>query len=545
MQWLGFLKTTKLWVRVMVPVSAMVMVVMGILTAMLVRHQHKIVNEQIQRQNIMLADTIEGAIFEALATGDNTSVRSQFRQLGSKLSKIKVFIYDFNGNIAFSTDPDAISHHLESQLGQGPVIDALKNMLQNGQQDNHNWQVSISGQPFSVVSLPITNQQRCFHCHGATRKVLGGITVATSTAAARDAIAKGRNRSIMLSFGGLLVLVGTIYLLFLFLVNRPVKIILDAAQRLGQGDFTVKLEQQSQDEIGHIAHRINQVTATLRQTFRQVLENGNRLATSAKDLASISEQLTSSAAATSETTNTVAAAMEQTSTNISAVAGSAGQLSATVDEIAQNSGNSRKIIDKAVSQAKQISSIIEELGQAAHDIDEVTDAIRDISEQVNLLALNATIEAARAGEAGKGFAVVAQEIKDLAKQTAEATNKADEKLHWMQVKATETYEEIRGITQVIEEADQAMNTIAAAVQQQSAATAEISSNVTQASEGLEEVNQNVSQSATASAQVAREITRASEETNHIAGNSRQVAAKADDLSHLADELKAAMTVFKV
>lgn len=110
------------------------------------------------------------------------------------------------------------------------------------------------------------------------------------------------------------------------------------------------------------------------------------------------------------------------------------ELFKTISEIAESSSKAKSVIDNATSSFLNVSEVVQELGQAAKEIDVVTDSIRDVSEQVDLLALNATIEAARAGDAGKGFAVVAQEIKELAKQTASATNNADEKLRWMQSK---------------------------------------------------------------------------------------------------------------
>jgi methyl-accepting chemotaxis protein len=164
---------------------------------------------------------------------------------------------------------------------------------------------------------------------------------------------------------------------------------------------------------------------------------------------------------------------------------------------------------------------MDQLGAAANSIGKVIETITDISEQVNLLALNATIEAARAGEAGKGFAVVANEIKELAKQTAAATQDIKEKIEGIQGTTSMTVGQITEITQVINDVNDVVGNIATAVEQQSAATKEIATNVAQASQGIQEVNENVNQSSSVSGEISRDIAGVSVSMNEMSTSSSQ------------------------
>ena len=186
-----------------------------------------------------------------------------------------------------------------------------------------------------------------------------------------------------------------------------------------------------------------------------------------------------------------------------------------------------------------------ELGLAAEEIGVVTETIRAISDKTDLLAMNATIEAARAGEAGKGFAVVANEIKELAKKTAESTEDISRRLQGIQKTTGLTVAEIQEVGQVIHQLDEIVNAIATAVSQQKSATAEISENIGQTSLGIQEVNVNVSQTSLAAGQVAQEISDVNESANEISNSSAQVQQSATELSRLAEQLKEMIRKFKV
>jgi methyl-accepting chemotaxis protein len=188
---------------------------------------------------------------------------------------------------------------------------------------------------------------------------------------------------------------------------------------------------------------------------------------------------------------------------------------------------------------------MEQLGQSAQAIGKVTETITEISSQTNLLALNATIEAARAGAAGKGFAVVATEIKELAKQTAAATEDIKSKISSVQGSAGSAIADIQKITAIIGEVGHLVSSIATAIEEQAVVTKDVAGNVAQASTGVQSANEQVAQTATVSRSMAREISIVASTTGDIRLGGEQVQASAAALSQLGEELRMMVAQFKV
>jgi methyl-accepting chemotaxis protein len=369
------------------------------------------------------------------------------------------------------------------------------------------------------------------------------------------------NQLLRLQIGG--VFIGICCMLFSFFTVRDIINRLDKVKefstRLGTGDFTVKAGFSSNDELGDIGRNLDEMAANLKEMISAIMNNADDLNRASSDLFSISSQMsgeadevsnnsTAVAAAAEEMSsnmNSVAEATEEASTNVSLVAAASEEMTAVINEIAQNTEKARSITAKAVSEAKSASDKVGDLGKAAQDIGKVTETITDISEQTNLLALNATIEAARAGEAGKGFAVVANEIKELARQTAEATGEIKNRVTGIQDSTEGTVSQIGQITKVVNDINEIVSTIATAVEEQSVTTKEIASNVAQASHGIAEVTENVAQSSTVAGEIARDIAEVDHSAKEISNSGSQVNLSAEELSRLADQLKEMVGQFRV
>ena len=331
----------------------------------------------------------------------------------------------------------------------------------------------------------------------------------------------------------------------------------DLAQ--GEGDLTTRLQVYGQDEIGQLSIRFNEFMDKLHEMIRDIAKGVDTLSSSSTELSAISQQMSAGAEQTSGKSETVAtaaeemstnmnsvsAAMEQSTTNTNMVASAAEEMTATINEIAQNAEKARGISDQAVDRTRGAGDQMSELGRAAQAIGKVTETITEISEQTNLLALNATIEAARAGEAGKGFAVVANEIKELAKQTAEATLDIKQQIDGIQSSTGTTVETIEQIGQVINNVNEIVSTIATAVEEQSVSTQEIADNITQVSSGIAEVNENVAQSSAVAGEITESITEVNQASSEMANSSSQVRLSAEELSQLAEQLNGMVSRFKI
>ena len=253
------------------------------------------------------------------------------------------------------------------------------------------------------------------------------------------------------------------------------------------------------------------------------------VSSAAENLNTSSTTMSAAADQASSQSATVAAASEEAAANVQTVASAADELSSSIQEISRQVADSTRIASDAVDEVETTTEMVQGLTQAAARIGEVINLITDIAEQTNLLALNATIEAARAGDAGKGFAVVASEVKNLANQTAKATDEISQQIAGIQSATRNSATAISGISSTIGRMNEITSSVAAAVEQQGAATTEIARNVDQASAGTRDVSSNI-----------QGVTTAVSETATV---SRQIQEAANDLSSQSAQLKSSVTAF--
>ncbi len=269
----------------------------------------------------------------------------------------------------------------------------------------------------------------------------------------------------------------------------------------------------------------------LAETVKQVANNAQSVASAAEELSATAQQLSSNSEETTAQSGVAAAAAEQISKNVGTVATSAEEMNASVREIAKNASQAARVASEAVHVAQVTNTTVAKLGDSSMEIGKVIKVITSIAQQTNLLALNATIEAARAGEAGKGFAVVANEVKELAKQTAAATEDISRKIEAIQGDTKSAVGAIDQISQIINQINDIQNTIASAVEEQTATTNEIARNAAEAARGTDEIARNVTS-----------VSQAARSTSEGAGNTLNAAA---ELARLAAELQRVVEAAKV
>ncbi len=294
---------------------------------------------------------------------------------------------------------------------------------------------------------------------------------------------------------------------------------------LASGDLTVAAEKQYAGDFEEFKKSVNTLGIQVRNAMQQIGQNTQSLVAAADQLNQLSQQMTASADETATQANVVSAASEQVSKNVQTVATGADEMGASIKEIAKNTGEATRIATSAVTTAESTNATIQKLGQSSAEIGQVIKVITTIAQQTNLLALNATIEAARAGEAGKGFAVVANEVKELAKETAKATEDISQKIETIQSDTKEAVSAIGQISSVINQINDIQNTIASAVEEQTATTNEISRNLAEAAKGGMDITRNIS----GVAEAARSTTNGAGETQKSAKGLERMAAELQEL----------------
>ncbi len=394
-----------------------------------------------------------------------------------------------------------------------------------------------------------------------------GVLVTDETAtmlAKTKKIESNTNSEILWIAIGFVVIFGITLTVSLIMANRITRSIRRVADTLkdiseGEGDLSHRIEVVSNDEIGEMAAYFNQFIEKLGGIIFRITGTAASVAASSAELSSVSSEtaqnvqtmtgktsmVAAAAEASSVNTTSVAASMEQASINLSSVASATEEMSATIGEIAANSERARAISTDAGQQSSSVTALMKQLGQAAQEIGMVTETITNISSQTNLLALNATIEAARAGAAGKGFAVVANEIKELARQTADATGNIKSRIGGVQQSTGNAITVIEKITAVIFEVGQLVTSIASAIEEQSVVARDVAGNIAQASMGVQDANERVAQMASASRAMAEDIADVDTAAVNIRSGGEQVQASAIELSNLADRLNTLVGQFKV
>ncbi|MBF0226768.1 MAG: methyl-accepting chemotaxis protein [Desulfobacterales bacterium] len=342
-------------------------------------------------------------------------------------------------------------------------------------------------------------------------------------------------------------------------ITRPIYSAIKGIIKVADGDLTTRIKVKTKDEVGQLASSFNLFVQKLQGIIKDFNDKAISLNLSSKDLSNLSSIMSKGVKEISQKSDTVASSakemsgnmsfiaesMDKVSNNINTVADSVKQTTSTINNIATNSEKANKFTKNAVLDVKNAVGKIETQGIAAQEIGNVTETITDISEQTNLLALNATIEAARAGDYGKGFGVVANEIKELSRQTAEATSEIKTKVSGIQSSFSETARQIHKIESSINDVNELVSSIAGSVEEQSLTTKSISEHIDEVSNSIGSVNKNVSNGSNFVEIIAKDISEVNVSLKDLFASSSKVSKNADELLLLSDVIKEMVNKFKM
>ena len=387
--------------------------------------------------------------------------------------------------------------------------------------------VAKGGNEYADRATPITE---------AIKKPLGEIAdsfAATITLNTDEMNAQTRSMDLSMGITTLLALaIGISVAVFLSRsISGATHAVLVQAEAIADGDLTRDdLKVRSKDELGDLTSAVNKMSGSLKRMIQDITANAVQVASASEELSSTSHQISANSEETSAQAKVVSNATTQVSQNLQTVATGAEEMGASIKEIAKNASEAARIATSAVRVAETATTTVSKLGDSSHEIGQVIKVITSIAQQTNLLALNATIEAARAGEAGKGFAVVANEVKELAKETAKATEDISRKIEAIQTDTKAAVEAIASISEVINQVNGISNTIATAVEEQNATTNEMSRNVSEAASGSAEITSNIA----GVAEAAESTSRGASDTQQAA---QQLVQTSAELRRLIEQFK--------
>jgi len=427
--------------------------------------------------------------------------------------------------------------------------------------------------------------QSCMMCHGdpATAQALWGTDGTDPTGSRMENWSVGDRtgafeiiqslepatkalRASMLN-GALVALAGLIILSVVITIAaksiaKPITDSVVVVESLAGGDLTASIakeETDRKDEAGRLGLAVNRMAEHLRGIVGEIRSNSASLSSASSELSATADELASSSGQTSARSQNVASAGEELSVTLAGmstsardidqsmqmVATSVEQMSASIREVAESCARENQIADQANTNANQALKLIEELGDSALRVGEIVDIIDQIAAKTNLLALNATIEAASAGEAGKGFAVVANEVKGLARQTADSTHQIVEQIKDIQNKTDLSVIAVRDVVAVIEEVSLIASTIAAAVEEQSATSADMVTTLGRVSGSTTELANHIEESSKGASEVSSNISGVTQEAAQTNSSASQMRASSEELAQMANRLRALIDQFKV
>jgi methyl-accepting chemotaxis protein len=541
-------------------------VVLVVITIMNIIYQNQALVAREKEAAQRLGTIILTAMRNPMLTGDQDIIQLQFDEY-AKIKGLEVLhLLDQNGIIKRSTDRGLIDQKSQAEnldeAMKGEEFLAVETRKRTG------------GSIYSDLR-PILNEEKCYGCHGSKDKVLGVLRLGLDWDPVSKALGATRNRNVIFSISGLVLIGILVFFLMRNMLTRPVNMLISAATGLASraGDLTQRIGIASQDEIGRLAGVFNKIVDSMHDMVLQIRTTSEKVATSSQQLSSSTQevnastqevstaiqQITKGATAQAERTEETFEIMEKGSVSLKQVVAGAQTATSGVSEASTKAEIGRNAAQETVERVARLAdtvtstaTVIQGLGEKSQQIGDITETITSIADQTNLLALNAAIEAARAGEAGRGFAVVAEEIRKLAESSAEAVRKIGGLIRSIQAETNRAVSSIEASTKEVGEGKEAIIKIANILTEINKAVQEASGLTKQISEATQEqlkANEKVVSAVNEVASIAKESVSSTEEVSSSVeeqtASMQEMSASSQELARLAMELKDMVAKFKL
>ncbi len=448
-----------LQVKIVGALAVMFFVVLVSIITINGRDQRLYITAEVHHSAQGLADSIYNSMVYPMSVGDGKTIRKQMEEFKKSLKFAEVYVFGFDKLCAYSSEKEKVGTDLTKEIKSGGLAAELDQLLRDGKSSGRGHEEAIAGKHFHTILRPLVNDNRCHHCHGASRPVLGGVMVRQNIDNMISNLANLRNKNIMIGIGGFFIVMAVLAFLIWLLVIRPVKSVIES------------------------------------------------LSESAEQVASASMQIASASQSLAEAASEQAAGVEETSASVEEIAAMTMQNSDNARQAKLLSDETWTSINKAGVSMGGVMTSMQEISNASEETAKIVKTIDEIAFQTNLLALNAAVEAARAGDAGAGFAVVADEVRNLAIRAAEAAGNTATMIEGTVSKVKDGHELVRKTGEDFQAVGSGSKKVVELVGEIAAASSEQSQGVKQINTAIQEMDKSTQQNAAS----AEEAASASEE----------------------------------
>jgi methyl-accepting chemotaxis protein len=433
------MKTVNLRVsKVHVSLAVMFSLVLGTIIYFNSSDQRKSMKTEVQQTAQIVADSVYNGMLYPMSVGDDKTVKQQLNDLKKNLHGVEILIFGFDKLATYASEKEKTGTDLTKQIGSADLTMAIDQMLRDGQPPKTAYEESIEGKSYLSVLRPILNEKRCFHCHGQSHSVLGGLMVRQNVELIYSDLAKLRNKNIIIGVVGSFIMLLALSFIISKFVIRPISRLIE--------------------DLSECSVQVASASSQVSSTSQSLADGGPQQA----------------------------AALEETSASIEEMASMTKRNAENANQANSLMVDTGQVVDHATQSMTQLTESMKEISSASEETAKIVKTIDEIAFQTNLLALNAAVEAARAGEAGSGFAVVADEVRNLAMRAAEAAKSTSQLIEG-------TVQKIKKGSEIVSKATEDFASVATGAKKVGEIVAEISAASNEQAQGVDQINKAIAE----------------------------------------------------